>query len=152
MRRNRAIPKYAFKLVRAVFRTIVTKDRGALLMARHAGRPIAAILVVDSPELSHYLMGGALPEFLSHCPNELLLAKAIERAIDRGHRWFDLLPSGTDNPGLSRFKAKWAGAVHPADTLDLVLKPFEMGILDRLMWLSALPPARAILQRWQNRG
>jgi hypothetical protein len=151
MRRNRAVPKYSRKLVAAILDRIVKTGKGALLLARREGQAIAGILVVDSEQASHYLMGGSRTDALKYRSNDLLFSEAIKRAVDKGFAFFDFLPSGIEDHSLVQFKTKWGAAPFPADTLDLVIRPLSMGLWNLAYRAAGTSLARRVLQRYQGR-
>lgn len=151
MRRNRAVPKYNRKLVGAICEQLVRAGPGALLLARRDQRVVAGILVVDSPNASHYLLGGSRTDALAFCPNDLLLARAIQRASARRLQFFDFLPSAPGDTGLIRFKTKWGAVPVPADTLDLIARPLTVKLFNAFYGLAETRPFRLLLHQVQKR-
>jgi hypothetical protein len=152
MHRNRAIPKYGQEFIMAVYQHLVVSGAGALLLAYLDGQPIAGILVVDSPRMSHYLLGGSRSATLKYCPNDLLLHVAIKRAAEKGLHTFDFLPSGVNNPALARFKSKWNAQPVTAHTLTLATRPLAMRLWHAAYWLAATRPGRWLLQQYRCKG
>lgn len=151
MRRQRAVPKYRRALVAAIREHVVARGRGELLLARCGGRAVAGIVVVDSVHCRHYLMGGSRTEALGSCPNELLVAGAIDRAAEKRLDGFDFLPSGENAESVERFKAKWGARPLPATVYDLVTRPVAMRLWNTASKVAASGPARLLLGRLRAR-
>ena len=152
MARNEAVPKYGFEFVDAIRRHIVAADRGALFVARHQERAVAGVLIVDSPAVSHYLMGGSHAPALKYCPNDLLLNEAMKRAVERGLTAFDFLPSGVGDESLARFKTKWGAKPIPVRTLDLITRPLSMATWSLAYRTAESAPIRRMLQAYRRRS
>ena len=123
MQRNRTVAKYSLAFVQAVASQLLAEGRASLLLAMRRGVAIAGMLLVDSETSTHYLMAGSRSDGLRYCPNDLLLNHAIGRAAERGCRSFDFLPSGENNLGLEKFKAKWNALAVEVPVYELVVRP-----------------------------
>ncbi len=145
MERNRALAKYTPALMRAIYEELVPLGRAAFLLARREGEPIAGVLVVDSPRMSHYLIGGSSSAGLQYCPNDLLLHTAIRRAVERGLGGFDFLPSGIGDEALERFKTKWGAEPVPTAVHTIVTKPAAMRAWDLAYRVAETPLGSALV-------
>jgi len=144
MRRQNALVKYRREQIHAIVQHLVPQERASLMLAYRDEQPIAGILVVDSSEMSHYLMAGSDTESQRYQPNELLLHTAIERALRRGMRGFDFLPSGPGNTSLQQFKAKWGAEPVPLNYLTLVVSPARSFLWNTAYRCANWKPARKI--------
>ncbi len=107
MGRNKAVAKYPFRWLEAVYEIIVMKGLGSISLAVLNDTAVAGAVFVYSPSVTHYLHNGSRDEFLKCCPNELLIHSAIEKAIQSGHSFFDFMGSDINDGALLRFKEKW---------------------------------------------
>ena len=146
MKRNRAIAKYSLALVKAIFEEYGALERCSVLLARRDDVDIAGVLVVDSADVSHYLMGGSNPEGFQYCPTDLLLHTAIRRAVERGLAAFDFLPSGEDDTALESFKSKWGAAPLGLTVHTAVVRPIAMATWDLAFQLAATPLGTFLLR------
>lgn len=78
----------------------------AVVIAEAAGLPIAGILLILWQGTAYYKFNASLDTRLR--PNELLTWHAIRYAKERGCTRFDFGISDTDQPGLIRYKRKFA--------------------------------------------
>ncbi|MGA7571380.1 MAG: GNAT family N-acetyltransferase [Candidatus Aquilonibacter sp.] len=83
-------------------------DKGFLLFAEHESAPIAAMLFLSCGTTLYYKFSASSLASLALRPNNLLITKAIEMAIQRGYRKLDLGISDTE--GLIGFKERIGGA------------------------------------------
>ncbi|MCG6910334.1 MAG: GNAT family N-acetyltransferase [Deltaproteobacteria bacterium] len=151
MQRNEAVPKYGRSFVDAVFEHIIKAGQGTLLLAKMKEKPIAGVLLVDSENMTHYLMGGSRTSCLRYRPNDLLFFEAIKRAANGGSDYFDFLPSGVNDHNLMRFKTKWGAAPYPVHTLERIVQPTRMKFWDCAYRLGQTKAARRLIQRYRNR-
>jgi len=82
-------------------------DNGFLLIAEHQGAAIAAMFFLSYGSTLYYKFSASSLSSLSLRPNNLLISKAIEIAIDRGYKKLDLGISDTE--GLIGFKERIGG-------------------------------------------
>jgi hypothetical protein len=152
MRRRRAIARYPRDLFRAAVQSLRAEDRVSLLLAEVEQQVVAGLLVVDSPRMSHYLMGGSLEDASPVRANHLLFHRAILRAIDRGLDAFDFLPSGHDNPGLREFKRKWGALPVELANRRLDVRAFRCAVLNAGNACTHWKPARGVFERLYRGG
>lgn len=93
-------------------------------VARHAGRPVAAILVLQGRN-AHYTRG-AMDERLAAQTqaNRLLHARAIQAACEAGCRWYLMGESGS-SAGLHQFKSRFGAVAHPYEEYYLERLPLS---------------------------
>ncbi|WP_210439613.1 GNAT family N-acetyltransferase [Nocardioides xinjiangensis] len=98
-------------------------------LARHDGRPVAAILVLQGRN-AHYTRGAMDEELAAQTQaNRLLHKVAIEAACEAGCRTYHMGESGT-SAGLSQFKSRFGAVAHPYD--EYVLERVPLSRLDQL--------------------
>jgi len=113
-------------------------DMRTLWLATMDDTIIAGALCLAGPRVTSYWHGAALTESLRFRPVNLLMGEIAHDACDRGHRWFDLGPSG-DHAGVAKFKRSLGAApldcplvrrVSTAERLSRSLaRPFASGAL-----------------------
>jgi hypothetical protein len=123
-RRHSARPAHSDDEMRLL--TSLFPDAIEVVLARHDERPVAGVVVFDSPRVSRaqYIASSeaghavhALDAVLDHC---------LTRAAERGARYFDFGTSNLDggrvlNTGLYEFKAQFGGGGVAYDTYDVDL-------------------------------
>ena len=77
-----------------------------VVLAEADGQPIAGILLILWRGTAYYKFNASFDTRLR--PNDLLTWHAMRYAKDRGCGWFDFGISDTDQPGLVRYKRKFA--------------------------------------------
>jgi hypothetical protein len=77
-------------------------------LAHLDGRAVAGILYIRSGDTLYYKFNASAADGLSVRPNEQLIWAGIEHCIERGLTGIDLGVSDIDQPGLVRFKRKFA--------------------------------------------
>jgi len=82
-------------------------SRLSISVASKDRQPIAAIITLQFKDVLTYKYGCSDDRFHRFGGMQLLLWKAIERAIVMGLREFDMGRSDFDNPGLIAFKDRW---------------------------------------------
>jgi hypothetical protein len=77
-------------------------------LAHVDGRPVAGIVYIRSGQTLYYKFNASDTDGLKVRPNEQLIWAGIEHCIERGLTGIDLGVSDIDQPGLVRFKRKFA--------------------------------------------
>ena len=107
MGRNKAIAKYPSRWFEAICEEMAERGLGTFLFAELDKVAIAGVVLINSTTSTHYFHNGSRPEYLKLCPNELLVHCALEKAIDKGHSFFDFMGSDPGDLPLVKFKEKW---------------------------------------------
>ena len=108
----------------AFFETIHRRffpENGFLLIAEHEGSPIAAMFFLSYGSTIYYKFSASSLSSLSLRPNNLLISKVIEMAIERGCKKLDLGISDTE--GLIGFKERIGGRA--SDVYHAIYNPRE---------------------------
>ena len=109
MERNRAAAKYSYRWLEALYEVLFERDLCQIHLAERDRKEIAGAVFIYSPSSTHYFHNGSHYEFLTFCPNELLIHSALERALERNHGYFDFMGSDPLDLSLLHFKEKWGG-------------------------------------------
>lgn len=81
-----------------------------LLVAEHAGAPVAGVLLARHGKAATYLVGWTGDAGRELRATHLLLWQAVERLKADGFEWFDLGGISAEAPGVARFKSGMGGA------------------------------------------
>jgi len=103
-------PPHPFRFYRALVRHLMPADRLLLLAARADARTLAMGLFVHDDEQIFFTSGTSLPGVAAYAPNNLIQWHAIQFAVERGLRRYDL--GGTGRPSIDRFKTSFGGRPH----------------------------------------
>ena len=98
-------PYSFFESLHAIFSAT---DDLRVALANVDGRPVAGILYIQSGQTLYYKFNASDTDGLKVRPNEQLIWAGIEHCIERGLTGIDLGVSDIDQPGLVRFKRKFA--------------------------------------------
>lgn len=106
-RKYRLLPQ-PFEFFARLHRSFGSGDMLRVALARYEGRAIAGILYLESGSCLYYKFNASSLDDLGVRPNEQLLLAGLEHALDRGLNQIDLGVSDTDQPGLVRYKRRFA--------------------------------------------
>lgn len=98
-----AQPRRFFEAIHAI---LGADGRVAVAIAEAEGEPVAGILLIEWQDTLYYKFNASFDTRLR--PNDLLAWQAIRHAKERGLGWFDFGLSDADQPGLVRYKRKFA--------------------------------------------
>lgn len=113
-----------WRFFEAIWRRFLEPGAGVLMLAELDGRPIGGIVFLEWGGRLYYKFNASDLDHLEVRPNDLALWEGMQYAADRGLDLIDLGVSDLDQPGLIRYKRKYAseeGAVgvyrrRPTDT------------------------------------
>jgi CelD/BcsL family acetyltransferase involved in cellulose biosynthesis len=91
-----------------IWQEFAPDGRCATLVASVDGHVVAAALFLEWNGALYYKFGASLAEHLHLRPNDAIYWTGIRLALDRGLDLVDWGLSDLDQPGLVRFKRKWA--------------------------------------------
>ncbi|MEK0081745.1 lipid II:glycine glycyltransferase FemX [Benzoatithermus flavus] len=117
-----AQPLAFFENLHAAF---AADDSMTLLLAEVAGEPVAGILFLEWCGTLYYKFNASTDQAFR--PNDLLLWEGIRLGRQHGLEWLDLGFSDVGQPGLVRYKRKYA----TEERLITVLRWWPQGYLDR---------------------
>lgn len=97
-----------YRFFEAIKRHLLDTGAGTLLLAEMAGEPIAAVMLLTWRRRAYYKFAASRAERLDNRPNDLLMWHCIRYARRAGFDALDLGLSDEDQPGLLRYKRKFA--------------------------------------------
>jgi hypothetical protein len=106
-RQHHGLPPQPFKFFKNIYRYIIKKKMGIVVLARHQDRPIAGAVYFHFGETATYKYGASHRKYLAQRPNNLVMWEAIKWYASLGYKYFDFGRSEPDNKGLNQFKNSW---------------------------------------------
>ena len=114
-RRRLGVPVQPRRFFEALWRSIIEREMGFLLLAYRAGQPIAGTLFLSWNRNLIYKYAASDPAHVQFRPNNLLIAAAIEWGCQNGYHTLDFGKTEITNQGLRTFKSGWGGAELPLE-------------------------------------
>jgi CelD/BcsL family acetyltransferase involved in cellulose biosynthesis len=114
-RRRLGVPVQPRRFFVALWRSIIEREMGFLLLAHRAGRPIAGMLFLSWNRNLIYKYSASDPAHVQFRPNNLLLGAAIEWGCQNGYRTLDFGKTEITQHGLRAFKSGWGAAELPLE-------------------------------------
>ena len=111
-RRRLGVPVQPHRFFELVWREIVDRGLGSVLIAELDGRPIAAAVFLAWGSTTTYKYSASDPAYWSLRANNLVLSHAIRTACEGGYRTFDFGRTDASNRGLREFKLGWGTTEH----------------------------------------
>ena len=86
------------------------KGKSVLCLAMYDGKPIAGSMFMFSDDYAHYHLSGRDREYSRYAANNLILWYAIQKAKERGCKWFHFGggTTGNDDDSLLKFKKEFS--------------------------------------------
>ncbi len=106
-RRQNGLPAMPFKFFRNLWRLLFPRKMLHVLLALHASRPVAGIVLARDHQTMFYLYGGSNASTRVRGASQLLLWQAIQMAHASGLAVFDFGRTAVNNQGLLEFKRNW---------------------------------------------
>ena len=100
-----------------IWQEFAADGRCATLLATLDGEVVAAALFLEWNGALYYKFGASVPDRLVARPNDAIYWTGLRLAVERGLDLVDWGLSDLDQPGLVRFKRKWATDEHRLLTL-----------------------------------
>lgn len=116
-RKYRLLPQ-PYRFFEAIHESFSDQDRIRVALAKLEGRVVAGIVYLECGDTLYYKFNASDAGELKVRPNELLIWAGIEHCISRGLHGIDLGVSDVDQPGLVRYKRKFAQREQEVVTLD----------------------------------
>jgi CelD/BcsL family acetyltransferase involved in cellulose biosynthesis len=107
-----------FSLFERIWHEFSVRDGIVTFLARVNGEPIAGAVYLVWNDVLYYKFGASLTDALSLRPNDALAWTALRWASERRIRLLDWGLSDLDQPGLVRYKRKWASEEQRIVTLQ----------------------------------
>jgi CelD/BcsL family acetyltransferase involved in cellulose biosynthesis len=112
-RRRQGVPVQPRRFFSSIWRHLLAPGLGHLLIAEHAGVPVAAAVFIRHNGTVIYKYGASDDAAWSVRPNHAIFWAAIQRACAAGDTTFDWGRTDLDNTGLRAFKAAWGSTEVP---------------------------------------
>jgi hypothetical protein len=112
-RRRLGVPVQPRRYFRLLSDSMISTGHGTLLLAEHAGEPVAGAVFLIGGRTVTYKYGASDPAHWRLFPNNLLMWYAMGWAAERGCTKFDWGRSGVEDTGLRRFKSSLGGQERP---------------------------------------
>jgi CelD/BcsL family acetyltransferase involved in cellulose biosynthesis len=126
-RRRLGVPIQPRRFFDLLWERLLASGLGWLLIAEHAGRPVAAAVFLEWNGTTVYKFGASDSDSWSVRPNHALFWEAIRRSCSNGSMYFDFGRTELANEGLRAFKAGWGTDEQPLVYTTLGAAPSEEG-------------------------
>jgi lipid II:glycine glycyltransferase (peptidoglycan interpeptide bridge formation enzyme) len=90
-----------------VFRHVISRGLGFLMLAQYEKRVIAAVLFLTHGSTIYYKFNASDMNYQRKRPNHLLIWESMKYACSRGYRHYDFGRCNPEEKGLMAFKRKW---------------------------------------------
>jgi hypothetical protein len=124
-RKKHGLPPQPFKFFLNIHRHILSQDMGMVVLARHAGRPVAASVYFYFGGRAIYKFGASDETFQELRGANLVMWAAIREFIRRGMKHLDLGRTSVGNDGLRKFKLGWSAKEARIEYVKFDLKKNE---------------------------
>lgn len=138
-------PPHPARFYRALARHLIPADRLLFLSAEVDGKTLAMAMFVHDEREMFFTSGTSLPDVSAYAPNNLLQWRAIQFAVRRGLRRYDV--GGTGRPSIDRFKASLGGVPHAYTRLTWQSRLMRVAAATYLRARPSLERARFVLSR-----
>jgi lipid II:glycine glycyltransferase (peptidoglycan interpeptide bridge formation enzyme) len=113
LQRNNAFATWTKKFFYSIYDDLILKGKADIIFSELNNKYIAGTVLIYSQDTVYYFMNASLTDYLSHCPNDILLHNAIILGIKKNKKYFDLMTSRDTDTALLKFKEKWGSECHP---------------------------------------
>jgi len=103
-RRKHGLPPQPKLFFDNIYRFIISKDKGQILIGYFKDKPVAALMFFTFGEKVIYKFGASLADSLPKGSNHFLMWEAIKKFNNAGYKEFDFGRTETNHDGLRRFK------------------------------------------------
>jgi len=151
MRRNEAYNVWTKKMLHAIYSHLVHQGKARILLAKLNDKIIAGIILLFSPETVYYFFAASANQYLSFCPNDLLVHHAICLTIRQGRRYFDLMTSQKEDLALMNFKEKWGADRYPFHFYEKSLTPIRPWLWKRVWGVANTSAGARLIRLFRGR-
>lgn len=106
-RKIHGLPPQPLKFFKNIFKHIIAKDKGFVVLALHRMRPVAGAVFFHFKDLGIYKYGASERAFLNLRPNNLVMWEAVRWFGKNGFRKLNFGRTEPQNEGLLQFKNAW---------------------------------------------
>ena len=121
-RRRHGLPPQPFDFFSNIWRHILSRDQGMVVMANYRGRPVAASVYFHSGPTAIYKFGASDDTYQQLRGPNLVMWEAIKRLSRNGARMLDMGRTSLSNEGLRRFKLNWGAREHKIEYVKYDLR------------------------------
>jgi hypothetical protein len=112
-RRRQGVPVQPWRFFALIWKEIVVRGRGTVLLARHEGTPLAGAVFLHANGTTIYKFGASDPSGWERRPNHAIFWRAIKDACARGDVRMDFGRTDPGQDGLRAFKSGWGAQERP---------------------------------------
>lgn len=106
-RKKHGLPPPPFSFFKNIYAHMISRGKGFVVTAEHQGRHVAAAVYFKMKDKMIYKYGASDPKTLHLRANNLVMWRAIQRAVESGLREFHFGRTEHGNKGLVQFKDGW---------------------------------------------
>jgi hypothetical protein len=121
-RKKHGLPPQPFRFFLNIHRHVLSQKGGMVVLARHAGRPVAASMYFISGERAIYKYGASDERHQAWRGGNLVMWVAIKEFVRRGLKHLDMGRTSTGNEGLRKYKLGWGAVEHKIEYVKFDLK------------------------------
>ncbi len=127
MRQRYGLLPQPFSFFANMWRYFTEGNHVEILHAKHNGRMISSILLLQYKDTVFYEYGSTMPGMHIYSPSIFLLWESIKLSYKQGYKKFDFGRTSIENRGLLEFKSRW-GTV--CETLPYYYIPSQSGMAE----------------------
>jgi thiol-disulfide isomerase/thioredoxin len=131
VKRNNTYTTWTKKAFYSIYDILFLNGKADILFAQLKDRYIAGVIIIYSSDTVYYFMSASLTNYLSFCPNDLLLHEVISSGIEKNKQCVDLMTSKDTDLELVKFKEKWGAKCYPFDILGKDIDKFRAVFWDQ---------------------
>jgi len=106
-RKKHGVIPQPFDFFKNIFEEIISKEYGFLSLAYIGKKLVAGSIFLTYKDTIYHKYNASDIDYLSLCPNHLIIWQAIEWAAKNNFKYFDFGRTAPDNIGLISFKRHW---------------------------------------------
>lgn len=114
-RRKLGSPPQPFRFFEKIHEHVIARQSGSVVLALHAGTPIAGAIYFLGSNTVHYKFGASDERFQQLRGNNLVMWSAIQRYAGLGFESLDFGRTSLTNEGLRQFKSSWGSTEQRLD-------------------------------------
>jgi CelD/BcsL family acetyltransferase involved in cellulose biosynthesis len=126
-RRRLGVPVQPRRFFDFLWRRVIARGGGFVLLASSAGLPVAGAVFLTAARTIVYKFGASEPSSWALRPNNLIFWDAIRWSCENGFATFDFGRSDFDDQGLRNFKNAWGAVEEPLVYTTLGREPRRVG-------------------------
>lgn len=131
VKRNNTYTTWTKKAFYSIYDNLFLNGKADILFAQLKDKYIAGVIIIYSSDIVYYFMSASLTNYLSFCPNDLLLHEVISLGIQKNKKTVDLMTSKDTDLELMKFKEKWGAVCHPFDICGKDIFRFRARLWDQ---------------------